>query len=378
MFLRRAGIPRMWGVALPLRPANLIRMGIFRKSAVFSVLALWVCLRTEAQENRFLYIQTEDGQPFYLKTAAAHHSSTISGFLILPRLQDTALDFVIGFPRDMYPAHGFRLSTSGRDRGMVLKRQEDGRWALVDLHTMEVSPGREVVKDAPLPARPLQPATSDSFTTMLSTAIGDSSLLETRVVAGQAAAVPVAKAPPAAAATDTSKAPSAASLPPVPPPSAVQAATDSASMIAKAPERPSAVAPPVVEEVRDSSAASVPPVQEAAPKGSAGPEGRSDRTDCRSTQSVKQLGDLRRRMESLRDEEAKVAEALREMRIRCFTTEQVRSLLVVFDREEGRYKLLSTAYPLVQDPSNYPSLLPVLKDPYFIHRFKRLTGIPVE
>lgn len=91
--------------------------------------------------------------------------------------------------------------------------------------------------------------------------------------------------------------------------------------------------------------------------------------------SVKDLGTLRRRMESISDEDAKVAAALREFKLSCFTTEQVRSLLVVFFREEGRYKLIDAAYPHVYDPGNYDVFLPLLKDPYFIHRFRKLTGV---
>lgn len=102
---------------------------------------------------------------------------------------------------------------------------------------------------------------------------------------------------------------------------------------------------------------------------------RPDRTDCQGTVSVSELGQLRRRMEAIPDEDSKVASALREFRLRCFTTEQVRSLLVVFFREEGRFKLLDAAYPRIFDPQAFLSLEPVLKDPYFIHRFRKLVGL---
>jgi len=332
-------------------------MPLLRRTFLYIVLSL-LASDSIAQGNRFLYLQTDDGQPFYVKAGGVHHSSTLSGFLILSRLKDTAIDLVLGFPRDMYPPQNFRVSGLDRDRGMVVKRREDGGWEMVDLQTMEVTAASEVVKDPPMPRQPLQPAISDSFTTMLSTVISDSTLLESKAStdrdAGRTVAVvrsPVSDssspAIPSASTNrpDTLKTPVASSREPLP--VAVLAVQDSTNA-------------PDVGKVQT------------------GETVRADRTDCRSSQSVKQLGDLRRRMESLRDEEAKVAEAVREMRLRCFTTEQVRSLLVVFDREEGRFKMLNAGYPFVQDPSSYPSLLPVLKDPYFIHRFKRLTGMPVE
>jgi hypothetical protein len=126
---------------------------------------------------------------------------------------------------------------------------------------------------------------------------------------------------------------------------------------------------PAADTVRKAS------VTTAAPTPAAAAATRPVRTDCRSMVSVKDLGTLRRRMESISDEDAKVAAALREFKQSCFTTEQVRSLLVVFFREEGRYKLIDAAYPHVYDPGNYDVFLPLLKDPYFIHRFRKLTGV---
>jgi hypothetical protein len=355
-------------------------------------------LFAQAQENRFLYLQTDDGQPFYAKTGGVHHSSTISGFLILSRLQDSVLDIVIGFPRDIYPAQSFKVSPLDRDRGMVLKRQGDGSWVLFDLHTVEAIPGRQVVREAPAPRQSLQPATRDSFTTMLSTAIGDSTLLETRVAHGGRAEQQPAKPGVAAAAPDTTVGRPADVAPLSVPKSPSKADTVTVSVSKDTlqsltevrPAVPAGLPPAVAEKPSlpsDSAgtAAKVGAVDamptlpsEAGGKGGAKASAKPDRTDCKSSESVAQLGDLRRRMEALRDEEAQVAEAVREMRLRCFSTAQVRSLLVVFGREEGRFKLMNAAYPLVRDPSAYPDLLPILKDPYFIHRFKRMTGMPVE
>jgi hypothetical protein len=79
-------------------------------------------------------------------------------------------------------------------------------------------------------------------------------------------------------------------------------------------------------------------------------------------------------MEMLSDEDAKVSMALRSFRETCFSTEQVRNLLLVFGREEGRFKLLDAAYPFVSDPSRFPELESVLKDSYFIYRFRKKTS----
>ena len=381
---------------LPLWWCKLVgQMSKFKSASFFLLLVFASRLSVHAQENRFLYLQSDDGQPFYVRKDGAVHSSTLSGFLILSRLQDTALDLVFGFPRDLYPGQRFRVSPIDRDRGMVLKRQEDGRWILFDLHSMETVPGDEVVKEAPVARPSRQPATSDSFTTMLSTVIGDSSLLESRLTGGKPADQAVEKAPPAASSDSGLVKPSAAPLAQVSvdssAPRQLSASAPSDTLQSRTETRP--VPPldtlgskaPVTPSADSAKAVGVGASQEArAPTGAVGRDvaigagTKADRTDCKTSQSVSQLGDLRRRMESLRDEEAQVAEAVREMRLRCFSTAQVRSLLVVFGREEGRFKMMNAAYPLVRDPSAYPDLLPILKDPYFIHRFKRMTGMQVE
>jgi hypothetical protein len=79
-------------------------------------------------------------------------------------------------------------------------------------------------------------------------------------------------------------------------------------------------------------------------------------------------------METVVDEDAKVGLALRSFREVCFNAEQIRSLLVVFGREEGRFKLLDAAYSYVADPSRFSELESVLKDPYFIYRFRKKTS----
>lgn len=370
-------------------------MGVLRCAiACFLSYALTI-FAAEAQQHRFLYLQTDNGQPFYLRYSGRHYSSSVSGFLILSRLKDSVLDLTVGFPRNMYPEQRYLVGTAGRDRGMVLKLQGDGRWALVDLHTMDVLQGDFKEPGASYVSKPtVQPVATDSFTAILSSAIGDSSLMG-GVVSEDVRLRPQSGSRIVEGATDSLRSDSSAK------------AGESVSVLAKGevvstsdssglPKGGTVV--PVMETVRSdapsyrtsmdsavsvtkgtdtvtSSVSAPDPPKAAVPASNVS---KPDRTDCRSSESVQQLGDLRRRMESLRDEDAKVAEALREIKLRCFTAVQVRSLLVVFEREEGRYKMLDAAYPHVRDPSGYPALLPILTDPYFIHRFKRLTGMPIE
>jgi hypothetical protein len=88
----------------------------------------------------------------------------------------------------------------------------------------------------------------------------------------------------------------------------------------------------------------------------------------------KDLAAVRKKMVGIKDEDEMVLAALRDFKQRCYTTEQVKTISYVFTREEGKYKLIDAAYPYIYDPANYGQLETLLKDKYFIYRFKALTS----
>lgn len=67
-----------------------------------------------------------------------------------------------------------------------------------------------------------------------------------------------------------------------------------------------------------------------------------------------------------------VAAARKVFKTKCFTTEQVKNLAVLFLKDEGRYKFFDAAYPFVSDSYNFPELEHQLSDEYFITRFKAM------
>ncbi len=404
-------------------------VGMHRSILILIALA-WVFPRAMAQQHHFFYIQSDKEQPFYVKLGDKTYSSTAAGFLILSKLKDTSINIVVGFPKDIYPEYRFLVSGTNRDRGMALKDFQEKGWGLFDFQSMEVQMG-EKADPASGSANPVvKTATTDSFTTVLASVIDDSTLLETVVVLKEKVpGKPQKEAPVAAPQLLLSNAADSLSGT-VKSRSAeitavnTRALSDTDSVFVTA--RPTPAAPEILknqqnETVLDTSTRSMSSAfklqesvdstgtqmvfvdrkagggqdtisvwlpstdKERSPadlpketKDTASSTFRPNRSDCRGMVSVSELGVLRRRMEAAPDEDAKVAVATREFRTKCFTTEQVRSLLVVFTREEGRYKLIGAAYPHIYDPGNYGQLLPILKDPYFIHRFRKLTGIAAE
>ena len=60
---------------------------------------------------------------------------------------------------------------------------------------------------------------------------------------------------------------------------------------------------------------------------------------------------------------------------RCFTTDQVKNLSVLFLKNEGKYNFFDVAYPFVSDEYNFSTLETQLSEGYFITVLKRCCGI---
>ena len=67
-----------------------------------------------------------------------------------------------------------------------------------------------------------------------------------------------------------------------------------------------------------------------------------------------------------------ISEARKVFRVKCFTTQQVRNLSLLFLEDEGKYKFFDAAYNYVTDTENFASLQSELQGEYFINRFKAM------
>ena len=64
--------------------------------------------------------------------------------------------------------------------------------------------------------------------------------------------------------------------------------------------------------------------------------------------------------------------AKKALKEKCYTTEHVRNLSVLFLSDAGKYQFLDVAYPFTYDSYKYSSLVDLLKDNYYIDRFKAM------
>ncbi|RYY95370.1 MAG: hypothetical protein EOO11_15980, partial [Chitinophagaceae bacterium] len=127
-----------------------------------------------AQKVYFVYLQTDDRAPFFVKLSDKVHSSSPTGYVILPNLTDSTYILAVGFPGSS-SEHRFAVKIDKADRGFVLKNVGGG-WSLFDLQ--ELSLQKALASNGPTDAdnRSLL-AVADPFTRLLVQASDDPTLL---------------------------------------------------------------------------------------------------------------------------------------------------------------------------------------------------------
>ncbi len=90
-----------------------------------------------SQQSRFIFLESEARQPFYVRMGDKSISSSSFGHLVIPGLGDSTYTFSIGFPRNKFPEQDFRIALTGKDRGFELKMVKGNQVNLYDWQQSE-------------------------------------------------------------------------------------------------------------------------------------------------------------------------------------------------------------------------------------------------
>ena len=150
-------------------------MSIFSGIRMICVLMATMVFKGLSAQH-YIFIEADGQQPFYLKQGNAMVSSSAAGFLILPKITASEMEFSIGFPKNIYPEVSFYINGTDRDRGFQLKLMEGQGWSLFDRTSLEVIKGES--PKAALIEMQLPKKEEGSFAKLLATATDDKSLLE--------------------------------------------------------------------------------------------------------------------------------------------------------------------------------------------------------
>src|SRR5215467_11145577 len=135
-----------------------------------------------AQKIYFIYLQTETGEPFFVRMNDKLYSSEPSGYLILPKLKDSIYKFKLGFPSKDVDLD-FTTSINKKDHGYLVKNLGDKGWGLFDLQSLDLQMSTSAVKKETGFDNTNSGAQVNAFTALLAKATDDPSLRENAVFA---------------------------------------------------------------------------------------------------------------------------------------------------------------------------------------------------
>lgn len=145
-----------------------------------------------AQQDYFVFMQSENRQPFYVRIGEKNYSSSSTGHLILSKLKDSAYVLTIGFPQNQFPEQEFTVRVSRRDRGFELKNLGEKGWALFDWQTMElISPAKPTGSGGGAAYSMVKK--NDSFAKLMSSVVNDTAVMYMVVMEEKKQPVLVAK-----------------------------------------------------------------------------------------------------------------------------------------------------------------------------------------
>ena len=162
-----------------------------RASNLKSILFLFLCLFGYVPfllAQHYIFIEAEGQQPFYLKKSGETYSSTATGFIILSKLNAKEIEFIIGFPNNLFPEVAFKVNTLVKDRGFYLKQIEGKGWVLLDRSNSELISGGMVQAKTIISTS----SSSSGFAELLAEATGDKTLVDRSSLISVSAAKPVA------------------------------------------------------------------------------------------------------------------------------------------------------------------------------------------
>ncbi len=150
-------------------------MSISRLKLIFTIVCIsGFALLANAQQVHFVYLQTENNQPFYVKVNKKVVSSSQTGYVIIPNMVDGDYEMVIGFPKNEFPEEKFKVTIDKKNEGFLVKNFGEKGWSLFNLQTLALIEKME----APATVATVTKIQDDPFSKMLASVVKDSSLLQ--------------------------------------------------------------------------------------------------------------------------------------------------------------------------------------------------------
>lgn len=355
-----------------------------RKYGILLVTLLCLTTTTLSQQLHFVYFQTDNRQPFYVKLNNNVYSSSAAGYLIIPRLPDSTFNLQIGFPKNESPEQSFQFSVKGKDEGYLIKYFNDKGWGLYNLQTMELNMAVAEKKEVQEPKTAM--VNDDEFSRTLSEVVSTPDLVKQPVVGSVNKETASADNTLARVATKDKSTIEIRSEQPavnIEKPRLLMKA--GAEMIYFTGEDTVAVFFDGIatKNVMAREASEMPEknIEKSITKPAETDrtvkekeavlkvENKPNVTQCNNIADQRDFLKLRKKMAARTNDFDMIRDAVKTFKTHCFTTVQLRNLSFLFLNNQGLYSFLDAAYPYVADREKFPELKSLLTDEHFRKRF---------
>ncbi|MBX3240046.1 MAG: hypothetical protein KIT80_22380 [Chitinophagaceae bacterium] len=159
--------------------ANKLKL-ILTPKLLFVFLMVLFCRQIAGQGGHFIYIQSEDQKPFYVKAAQKKYESSGNGYLVIDDLGPVSYDLIIGFDTNPGQEWSFSCSLEKNDLAFILKIR-GGSPSLVTIghnaliNGSPVKPATEKVNEQKQPVISGS-LSNDPFSLMLADVVNDPSI----------------------------------------------------------------------------------------------------------------------------------------------------------------------------------------------------------
>lgn len=149
---------------------------------VLLVIGLMLCrsFEIQAQQDHFVYIQSDEKVPFDVSVNGKTYNSSSLGYVIVPKLTKGNYQFNVSFANKKYPDQQFSCAIDKLDAGYLLKNYDEKGWGLFNLQSSDIIMAGSAAGAAD--ETPKTEPKNNAFANMLSQVSGDTTLnLKTEV-----------------------------------------------------------------------------------------------------------------------------------------------------------------------------------------------------
>ncbi len=339
----------------------------------YCLLLLLFSLASSAQQNRFIYIQTENKQPFYVKLDKKIFSSSNSGYVIIPKLVDGTYNLSIGFPKNESPVQNIQCTLDKQDAGYLLKDFGEKGWGLFNLQSLKILMANNATTNNSVIVK--KEEKTDAFSNMLSEVVNDPSIKQTEIIVEVPKPELVnkeeVKAEPVEIVIDSK---------PIEVKSEAPIETITRTFLNTNADGTELIYIDKIGDTQDTIILFIPAekeIQQALVETKVETIKEEKKQEvvvpvCSYIATTDDFIQLRKKMAATDTDNDMLVVAGAAFKTKCYSTTQIKNLSVLFLKDESKYQFFEAAYSAVTDKPEFKILKNELVEEFYINKFKEL------